>query len=666
MRAVHLGSMVILLLQITVIIAVGQVLAGIARRIGQPAVVAQVVAGIALGPSLLGAVWPDAMHFLWAPESVGALTAVGQLGLVLFMFLIGLEFDLGLIRGLGRASVVISQTSIVAPFAMGTALAWPLYGHLAPEGVPFLPFALFLGVAMSITAFPVLARILAERQALRTRIGAIALASAAVDDVTAWCVLAFVVSVARAEGVGGAVRTTVLAVVYVGVVFAFVRPLLARISARTREGASESLIAAVFLLVMISAGITELIGIHALFGAFLMGVVMPRDATDGGRGGFTHALIEKLEDVVVLLLLPVFFATSGLRTDLGLMGSGRAWVECGVIIVVACLGKFGGSFVAARVSGLSWRESSAIGTLMNTRGLMQLVVLNIGLELGVLSPELFAMMVVMAITTTVMTAPVLEWVYPRAQMLRDQVAAVPAAVRPAVLLCVSDPTIGAPMVTLAERLARADRGGLLVLRLLPVDKPSQYLTAAPPEEVQSALASVEARAAELGVAVPHRSFPSGKPARDICRVATEEGAGLILLGSHRPLLQRTLLGGVVSEVVALADVPVGVLVDRGLQRVERVLLATDDTADGEAAARIAAQLAAGGATVTAWAGADGDRTEGLLAAAEAGYDLVVVGMNATWDLDPTPTPWHRERLASGIATTLLAVRAGSVSPPPRG
>jgi Kef-type K+ transport system membrane component KefB/nucleotide-binding universal stress UspA family protein len=660
----HVSALVMLLLQITVIVAVGQVLAMGARRVGQPAVVAQVIAGIALGPSALGLIWPDALHALWAPESLGALNAIGQFGLVLFMFLIGLEFDLSLIRGLGRASVIISQTSIVAPFAMGIALAWPLYGHLAPAGVPFLPFALFLGVAMSITAFPVLARILAERQALRTRIGAIALACAAVDDVTAWCVLAFVVSVARSEGLGGAMRTTLYALVYVAVVFAFVRPLLARIGARTREGASQGLIALVFLLVLVSAGVTETIGIHALFGAFLMGVVMPRES------GFTQALIEKLEDVVVILLLPVFFACSGLRTDLGLMNTPTAWIECAGIIVVACAGKFGGSLVAARVSGLTWQQSSAIGILMNTRGLMQLVVLNIGLELGVISPELFAMMVVMAIATTIMTSPALEWVYPRAQILREQVpktegpgqsGVAPEPKRREVLLCVSDPTIGAPMVTLAARLTRPGAGGVLVLRLLPVEKPSQYLTAAQPEEVQSALAAVEARGAELGIAVPNRSFPSAKPARDICRVANEEGVGLILLGSHRPLLQRTLLGGVVSEVVALADMPVGVLIDRGLERVDRVLLAVDESADGEAAASVARRLQEAGAALTEWRGGDGDRTEGLLAESEKGYDLVVVGMNATWDLDPTPTPWHRERLADGIATTLLAVRAGEPS-----
>jgi nucleotide-binding universal stress UspA family protein len=273
----------------------------------------------------------------------------------------------------------------------------------------------------------------------------------------------------------------------------------------------------------------------------------------------------------------------------------------------------------------------------------------------------------MAIATTVMTSPALEWVYPRAQILREQVpksdasdpiGVVPVPTKREILLCVSDPTIGAPMVTLAAKLTQAGDGGVLVLRLLSVDKPSQYLTAAQPEEVQSALAAVEARGAELGLAVPHRSFPSTKPARDICRVADEEGVGLILLGSHRPLLQRTLLGGVVSEVVALADMPVGVLIDRGLERVERVLLAVDESADGDAAALIARKLQAAGASLTEWRGGDGDRTEGLLAESEKGYDLVVVGMNATWDLDPTPTPWHRERLADGIATTLLAVRAG--------
>ncbi len=664
----HASATVTLLVQILVIVAVGQLLALAARRVGQPAVVAQVIAGVALGPSLLGVLWPAGLSALWAPDSLPALNAVGQLGLVLFMFLVGLEFDATLIKGLGRASVFISTSSIAAPFAMGIGLAWPLYVQFAPPGVPFLPFALFLGVAMSITAFPVLARILAERQALRTRIGAIALACAAVNDVTAWCILAFVVAVARVEGAESAVLTVVEAAAYVLVMLTLVRPLLGRIGERTREGASQGLLAVMFLLVFVSAAITELIGIHALFGAFAMGVITPRES------GFTRALAEKLEDVVIIVLLPVYFACSGLRTDLTLMASTSAWTVCAAIIVVACVGKFGGSLVAARASGLTWQESSAIGILMNTRGLIQLIVLNIGLDLKVISPELFAMMVVMAIVTTMMTSPALEWVYPRAQIERELAAKgaaeataskPPAVTPPAVLLCISDPTIGGPMVTFAERFSRGRGKPILALRLLPIEKPSNYLSTATPGEALEGLSSVDERAAELAITVATRSFPSAKPARDICRVADEVGVELILLGSHRPLLQRSMLGGVVADVVARAELPVGVLVDRGLVAVDRVLLAVDDSEDGRAAATVAAQLERGGASVTRWepaaapGAADGDRTEGLLAEAERGYDLVVVGMNATWDLDPSPTPWHRERLGQGIATTLLAVRGAS-------
>jgi Kef-type K+ transport system membrane component KefB len=266
-------------------------------------------------------------------------------------------------------------------------------------------FALFMGIAMSITAFPVLARILSERQLMRSRVGAMTIACAAVDDITAWCLLAFVVALVHASGLGSAVATAIWSLVYILGMLLVVRPLLIRIArvVGDRRALTQGIVAATFLLLLLSALMTEHIGIHALFGAFLLGAILPRE------GGLSQAIAERVEDFVVVLLLPLFFAFSGLRTQIGLLGSAEDWWICGLIVLVACVGKFGGSTLAARWTGMRWREASALGVLMNTRGLMELIVLNIGLDLGVISPTVFTMMVLMALVTTVMTSPLVAF-----------------------------------------------------------------------------------------------------------------------------------------------------------------------------------------------------------------------------------------------------------------
>lgn len=394
--------------QVAVILAASRVLGLVAKPLRQPLVVAEIVAGILLGPSCLGALWPAGARALFAPDSLRVLGLVSQLGLVLFMFLVGLELDFTQLRGRARASVAISHASIVVPFALGAGAAFVLHPHWAPAGVAFLPFALFLGIAMSVTAFPVLARILAEQNLSRTRLGALAIACAAVDDVTAWCLLAFVVALAKSSGVLAAFGTTGLALVYIAVMVLVMRPLLARWMARVapRGHLSQNLTAALFLLLLLSAMCTELIGIHALFGAFVFGAVLPKQHQVHAR------LSARIEDVVVVVFLPLFFAFSGVRTQLGLLDTPVAWLTAAALCALACLGKFGGSAVAARLTGSSWREATAIGVLMNTRGLMELIVLNLGLDLGILSPTLFTMLVLMALVTTVMTSPIIRWLRP--------------------------------------------------------------------------------------------------------------------------------------------------------------------------------------------------------------------------------------------------------------
>ena len=398
-----------LLLQIAVVIVAARGVGFVFRRLGQPQVVGEMAAGIFLGPSLLGWVAPGVSALLFPPASLPSLSMLSQVGLLIFMFLVGLEFDPQLLKGRGRTAVVTSHVSIVFPFMLGSALALLLYPRLSDASVSFLGFALFMGAAMSVTAFPVLARILIDRKLTGTRIGAVTLACAAVDDVTAWTILALVVGIVRTEALERPLWITIAGTaVFAAVLLVWVRPALTRLGARyERKGrVSQNMVGVALILTLVAAWTTEWLGIHALFGAFAMGAVMPKVP------GFVHELTGKLQDVTVVFLLPLFFAFTGLRTSIGLVSGGEMWLYGALILLVAVVGKLGGSAVAARVTGLPTREALALGVLMNTRGLMELVILTIGLELGVISPALFTLLVMMALITTAMTTPLLDWVHP--------------------------------------------------------------------------------------------------------------------------------------------------------------------------------------------------------------------------------------------------------------
>jgi Kef-type K+ transport system membrane component KefB len=401
-------DILLLLLQICVILGVARLVGWVFKKMHQPQVVGEMVAGILLGPSLLGLVAPGISAALFPPESLGYLSALSQIGLVLFMFLVGLELEGKLLRNQGKIALFTSHASIAVPFFLGTVLALLLYPRFSNDSVSFLHFALFLGTAMSITAFPVLARILSERKMLRTRLGAVTIACAAVDDVTGWIILAGIVLMIRTGADATPAWLTISGVIVYVLVMSFgVRRLLRRLenNFEKKGGLTQDSLAIILLLVLASSIVTERLGIHALFGAFLMGAIMPK------HPDFVHALTEKLNDVAVVLLLPLFFAFNGLRTSIGLVSGAANWVFTFLIIAVAIAGKFGGSSLAARLSGMGWREASSLGILMNTRGLMELVLLNIGLDIGVISPAVFTMMVLMALATTFMTSPMLEWIY---------------------------------------------------------------------------------------------------------------------------------------------------------------------------------------------------------------------------------------------------------------
>ncbi|MBW8885135.1 MAG: cation:proton antiporter [Planctomycetia bacterium] len=402
------------LLALAAVILVGRMFAGVLRWFGQPPVIGEVLAGIALGPSLFGWLGYETSPVL--PQEVAPfLSIIAQLGVILYMFLVGLDFNPGQLKSQIFAAVAISHASIIVPFllsialawwlfdrlAPAVALAWWLFDRLAPADVSLMSFALFMGVAMAVTAFPVLARILTDRGIASSELGVLALSCAAVDDVTAWCLLAFVSGVVKSQA-GGAVYVVAFSLFYIAAMLLVVRPVAARLIARTDgRGLSATAVAMVFAALLLSAWTTEAIGIHAVFGAFLLGVVIPHDSH------IAHSLKGGLEQVVIVLLLPAFFAYTGMRTHIGLVSGWEQWLICALIILVASLGKFGGTIAAARLAGLDWRTSSSLGILMNTRGLMELIVLNIGLDLGVISPTLFAMMVLMALATTLATTPLL-------------------------------------------------------------------------------------------------------------------------------------------------------------------------------------------------------------------------------------------------------------------
>ena len=391
------------LIALTAVIITGLILAKCFAYLGQPPVIGEVVAGIVLGPSLLG---PEISALVLPPSSAPFLGVIAQLGVLLYMFCVGLELHADLIRPRLRATIATSHASILMPFVLGAILALDLYPRLSTSDVSFTSFALFMGVAMSITAFPVLARILTDGRMIHTELGVIALSCAATDDVTAWCLLALLVGVAQAE-VGTGLFVAAATLGYILTMVLIVRPLLKRVVAWTKTGAlSRNAVAVVFIALLLSSLTTEYIGIHAIFGAFLFGAVIPHDSI------VARTFTRQLESVVTVLLLPAFFAFTGMRTRIDLVSGMDQWLICGLIILVATVGKFGGTFVAARLTGLGWRNAAALGTLMNTRGLMELIVLNIGLDLKVISPTLFAMMVLMALVTTMVTAPMLRLLIP--------------------------------------------------------------------------------------------------------------------------------------------------------------------------------------------------------------------------------------------------------------
>jgi len=557
------------LLAAAVIVMVARLCGALFRRIDQPQVMGEIVAGVLLGPSLLGAVFPEATDYLFSEEVLPFIEIVAQLGLVFFMFLIGLELDMRLIRGRGHAAVTVSQVSIVVPFLLGAAAALLIFPTLGSDSGDFVPFALFLGASMSITAFPVLARILTERNLYKTQLGAVTITCAAVNDLTAWCILAVVVAVSAATGLGGAFVTMGLATVFIVFMVLVVRPLVARLATyhEERGGLTGAMLSLILIGILLSSLATDRIGIHAIFGAFLFGAIMPQ------RSEFIHELLGKLEDFTVLFLLPLFFAYSGLRTELGLLGTDlQLWLICGLLLAVAIVGKWGGSAVAARFVGLGWRESNAIGVLMNCRGLTELVILNIGLDLGVIPPALFAMLVIVALVTTFMTTPLLSAVYSREEqerMIAEEGAdAEDGEQRPfTILVPLASMDHAYEELHNALSIAADDGRGVRVVLLRVLRLPDSFLRSGPGRqeaEADKALRSLRPLI-EFVEGAGHDAVPLVISSEDVAgtinRVAEERQPDLILMSWRKPLFGRRLLDGTLGDVVEHADADVAIVVD---------------------------------------------------------------------------------------------------------
>ena len=589
---------ILVLVEVLIVIGLSRLVGLGFRSIKQPLVIGEIVAGIMLGPSLFGLVAPHLAVTLFPPETIPFLNVLSQVGLIFFMFLIGLELNPKYLSGQLEVAVLTSHVSILVPFSLGTLLAVILYPLVSNASVSFTAFTLFLGAAMSITAFPVLARIITEKNLQGTRLGTLALTCAAVDDVTAWCLLAVAIAVARTGNFAGAVPTIIASIVYIGLMLTAGRWFLkGLVKHYLRAGRlSQLLLAGIYMGVVASALITELIGIHLIFGAFLLGAAMPKNED------LVRELAVKTEDFVLIFLLPIFFAYSGLKTQIGLLNRPELWLLCALVLGVAIAGKYVGTYVAARVSGISKREASALGWLMNTRGLTELIVLNIGLELKVISPLIFTMLVIMALVTTFMTSPLLEWTYPkkliRLDVMKPQLeaetgidtsAVSEASPRPyRILVPVANPSTQKGLVKLAVALAQPAVGIALNYRYPAVVNPlsliefqEDYAFESTPVEADRLIAQRRHQLEELiNTLEPPETRSCVHPivrissnvARETAQIATLEQVDLILVGWHRPAFSSNRLGGRVGQMLTTAPVDVAVFIDKGKERLESLLV----------------------------------------------------------------------------------------------
>lgn len=601
------SSLGILLLQIIVILTTCRIVGLLFKKIKQPTVIGEIAAGIILGPSLLGALFPEISSFIFPEESFANIKILSQFGLILFMFTIGMELDMGEIKKRWQDTILISHSSTIIPFFLGMLVAYFIYEEYAYAETPFLSFALFVGISLSITAFPVLARIIQERGMTRSHLGTITLASAANGDVTAWCLLAAVVAYAQAGTMYSAVYNVMFSLVYVCVMLLILRPLLRIIGNlyHNKEVVDKSLVALMFLILIASSYVTEILGLHALFGAFVAGLIMPENSK------FRKIMTDKVEDVSLALFLPLFFVYTGLRTEIGLINGLDMWLLCGVFILVAVIGKFGGTYIAARFSNENVKDSLYMGALMNTRGLMELVVLSIGLEMNILPPAVFVMLVLMTLVTTFMTTPLLAFInvcfkasermkFSREEKLKTRTFKV--------LLSFGRASNGQVMLDLAHQMFSQSTKRLDVTALhLTVGSDVNPLHTDEYEKVS--FAPVLYEASKLNMLIQTRYDVCDNAEKHICSIVNKENFDFLLVGAGISMSdistdktalstwQRifgvfrkknsqqflfypgALIKDKTKEFIEKSNSSVGVFVNRGFIRAERILVIVNSEKD---------------------------------------------------------------------------------------
>ena len=599
----------LLLVQIITILLTCRLFGWLFQKMGQPMVIGEVVAGIVLGPSVVGSLFPEFFAWLFRTESLVHINTLSQFGLILFMYTIGMELDLTEVRKRMKDTVLISHAGTILPFFCGMVLAYFVYDKYAYETTPFLPFALFIGISMSVTAFPILARIIQEKRLTKSRLGTITLASAANGDITAWCLLAAIMAIAQAGSMLSAVFNILFTAVFLLFMFLVVRPFLRAIGQvyHNKEVVGKGMIAFMFLFLIASAYLTEILGLHALFGAFMAGVVMPENAK------FRHLMTEKVEDVSLSLFLPLFFVSTGLRTEIGLLNSPELWRLCFWFILVAVASKMVGAYVPARFLGESRKDSLYIGALMNTRGLTELIILSIGYEMRVLSPEIFVILVLMTLITTLTTSPILsliKLIYHAKERYQQRTVVQQKFGVFNVLLSFGRAKSGEVLLGVAHQMFAANSNELNITALhLTIGNNMNPLRTDNFEEIS--FAPILFGAQRLNVPLQTRYELSSDASKDICRIANEESFDFLLVGAgismsdlpndvasnrfrstlfSNKLLKRfryteswfypgALLKDKTKEFIEGCSCPVGVFVNRNFEKASQIVVYQDTEDD---------------------------------------------------------------------------------------